>query len=116
MFNNKSTKSLRKKLRNDLSPVEVLLWARLKNKQLNGFKFRRQYSVGRYVLDFYCVELRLGIEIDEEDHFIDSDKIRYDKTRDEFMSSQDIKMLHVTGKEINENLEGVMGAIIEHLP
>lgn len=57
---------------------EIILWSRLKNRQLGGLRFRRQYSVGRYVVDFYCPEVRLVIEIDGDYHFTGEAK-QYDK-------------------------------------
>src|SRR4051812_15713439 len=60
----RSLKPRRRKLRRSLTPAEASLWRALKNSQLSGRKFRRQHSVGKYVLDFYCVEEWLAIELD----------------------------------------------------
>jgi very-short-patch-repair endonuclease len=49
--------------------AEIILWERLKNRQLEGYKFRRQYSVQDFVIDFYCPELKLAVEIDGESHY-----------------------------------------------
>ena len=62
--NEASQKQLRQSLRNNATSVEALLWRALKGKQVEGLKFRRQFGVGPFVLDFYCPELRLGIELD----------------------------------------------------
>jgi len=115
MFNDQSQKDLRKKLRNEMSPVEVLLWARLKGSQLEGYKFRRQYGVGSYVVDFYCPKKRLVVEVDGEEHFLSEGEEEHDKRRDEFLGSCGMKVLHVTGKEVNENMEGVIERILEVL-
>ena len=64
MFNDKSQRTLRKKLRSNMPAPEAILWSKLRAKQFKGLKFRRQYGIGHFVLDFYCVEIRLGIEID----------------------------------------------------
>ncbi len=68
IFNRSDQNDLRKKLRNEPTEAEVFLWQKLKNKQLNGYKFRRQYGIGEYVVDFYCVEARLAIEVDGPIH------------------------------------------------
>ena len=68
-FNRPSVKPRRQALRRTMPKAEVLLWMQLKGRQLLGCKFRRQYSVGSYVLDFYCPEIRLAIELDGDSHF-----------------------------------------------
>ncbi len=62
-------KTFRKKLRNHSTSAEAVLWTYLKHRQLDGRKFRRQYSIGNYIVDFYCAEEQLVIELDGEDHF-----------------------------------------------
>jgi very-short-patch-repair endonuclease len=61
--------------------AEVILWSRIKGKQLEGFKFRRQYSVDNFIIDFYCPALKFGIEVDGDSHFTEktilSDKKRH---------------------------------------
>jgi len=89
---------------------EALLWSKLRAKQFNNFKFRRQYGIGHFVLDFYCSKKRLAIEIDGESHF-NKNSIKYDKEREEKIKSNNIKIIRFTNKEIMENLEGVLIAI-----
>jgi very-short-patch-repair endonuclease len=67
--NIRSKKSFRKRLRKTLTPAEAALWRRLQGRQLLGKKFRRQHSVGRYIVDFYCPECRVAIELDGAGHF-----------------------------------------------
>src|SRR5690606_27676046 len=62
-------KAYRAALRKSLTPAEAILWNALKNKQLNGKKFRRQHSIENYIVDFYCAEEKLIIELDGEIHF-----------------------------------------------
>ena len=64
-----SKKKFRKQLRKSLTAAEAVLWKFLQRRQLDGKKFRRQISIGRYVVDFYCPECRLVIELDGERHF-----------------------------------------------
>ena len=80
LYNNQILKDRRKNLRNNQTPAELLLWSKLKRSQLNGSKFIRQYSVGPYILDFYCPKFRLGIELDGNQHK-SSDSVIYDTER-----------------------------------
>ena len=61
-FNRKEKKVQRKELRSNGTKYEATLWLILKNRQIDGVRFRRQFSVGEYILDFYCPELKLGID------------------------------------------------------
>ena len=63
-FNRKSEREKRRELRASMPDAEVMLWSRLKGRQLLGCRFRRQYSVGSYVIDFFSAEIKLGIEVD----------------------------------------------------
>lgn len=62
------TRELGRRLRLQMTPSEVTLWRILKNRQLDGLKFRRQYAIEGYILDFYCPQLALGIELDGQVH------------------------------------------------
>ena len=70
-------------------------------------KFHRQYGIGEYIVDFYCAELKLVIEIDGESHFTE-DAIKYDEIRTEFMESLKIKVIRFTNREVIENTKGVL--------
>ncbi|MDP3934804.1 MAG: endonuclease domain-containing protein [Candidatus Giovannonibacteria bacterium] len=115
IFNKKSQTSKRKILRNRMPPSELLLWPRLNNKQLNGFRFRRQYGIDRYVVDFYCPKLRLAIEIDGGYHR-SSDMKEYDPARQAAIEAIGIKFLRFSNKEIESDLEGVMKKLFNALP
>ncbi|NEZ65094.1 DUF559 domain-containing protein [Leptolyngbyaceae cyanobacterium CCMR0082] len=69
IYNKNSQKLNRQNLRRQMPKAEVILWIRLRRRQIAGVKFRRQYSVARFVLDFYCPELKLAIEIDGPTHY-----------------------------------------------
>ena len=90
--------------------AEVLVWSRLKGKQMVRFKFRRQYNVGPYVIDFYCPALKLAVEIDGDSHFHQEAEVR-DVSRQEFIESFGIRFLRFTNDEVHENLDGVFEAI-----
>lgn len=101
----------RKGLRNAPTKEEYKLWFRLKNKKL-GVKFRRQHSIGPYIIDFYCNERRLVIEIDGSTH---KNSKEYDKERTLFLNSLDIKVLRFWNSDISNNLDKVLEKIIAEL-
>ncbi len=90
--------------------AEVVLWSKLKGKSLDGHKFRRQYSVRRFVIDFYCPRLKLAIEVDGDSHYSDGSE-PYDRVRQDFIESFEISFLRFTNKEIYENLGEVLAKI-----
>ena len=100
----------RKDLRNNGTSEEILLWLRLKNSQF-GSKFRRQHSIGGYIVDFYCPSKKLVIEIDGSQHLAKENK-EYDEIRTKFFEGLDIKVLRFTNKEINHKIEEVIQKII----
>lgn len=111
LLNNKLEKKLlRKSLRNSATPQEVVLWSRLRGSQI-GFKFRRQTSIGNYILDFYCPEKRLGIEIDGSQHI----ESATDQKRTDFLNQQGIHILRFWNNEVNTNIEGVLLKIVTTL-
>ena len=72
-FKNKpELKEQRRQLRTYGTAAEATLWGMLKNRQIKGLRWRRQFSVGPYILDFYCPEIKLAIELDGKDHFTES--------------------------------------------
>ena len=106
-FNRTDQKIKRKTLRAKMPLAEVILWSRLKGKQLEGYKFRRQYSVKNFVIDFYCPELKLAIEVDGDSHYTE-DTFLSDRERQSLIEDFGIQFLRFTNREIYENLEGVL--------
>ena len=92
IYNNKSVKCLRKELRNNPTPTESALWELLRAGRLDGTKWRRQYSIGKYIVDFYCPKARLCIELDGDAHYSMQGDL-YDFNRDEYINSLGIKTL-----------------------
>ncbi len=111
IYNTQSMTKRRRELRRSAPRAELILWTYLKNKRINGYKFRRQYSIGGYVVDFYCPNLRLAIEVDGPSHFINSGVKEYDHERQRFIESLAIKVLHITNTDIYENIDGVMNML-----
>ena len=100
-------KTFRKELRNNLTPAEATLWKLLKGKQLEGRKFRRQHSVGNYILDFYCPSEQIAIELDGQGHF-EASQAEYDRERDLFLNYFGIRVLRFENKVVWENPEGLL--------
>lgn len=92
-----------------MTKAEVILWSKLKGKA-TGYKFRRQYSVGAFVLDFYCPELKLAIEVDGDSHFTDDAELK-DAIRERIVSEYGIYFLRFTNAEVSDNVDGVVTEI-----
>ncbi len=105
IYNKKRLKITRKKLRNEATETERILWEELKNSKFMWLKFRRQHSINRYILDFYNIKLKICIEVDWEIHL---DRKEYDKIRTEFLNAFWIKVIRFTNKEILENINLVL--------
>lgn len=108
--NRHELKEFRKELRNNATPAEKTLWRFLKNKQLQGRKFRRQFSVGNYILDFYCTSEKLCIELDGAGHYNDAG-FEYDQERTLFLNNLGIRVIRFENKEVFEALESVLECI-----
>ena len=108
-----SLQVFRRELRKHLTPAEVKLWTHIRSSQLEGRKFRRQHSVGRYILDFYCPQERLAIELDGEVHSFVSAQER-DLERDSFLNAQGIKVLRFENKAVFQDVEAVLIEIQRH--
>jgi len=114
IYNRTSEKEKRRRLRNDMTEPEIVLWSRIKNKQIDGHKFRRQYSVGPYILDFYCPEKKLAIEVDGGGHYTE-EGMAYDRVRSSEIEQLGIRFLRFTNVDIRENLYGVLTVVDETL-
>ena len=108
-FNRESETDKRRQLRGSMPTAEVILWSRLKGRQLHGCKFRRQYSVGSFVIDFLSVEIKLGIELDGDSHVQPGAK--YNRKRQQFIESFGIRIVRILNTEVYENLDGVLEMI-----
>ncbi len=110
-FNNlKILKPQRKYLRNNSTSAEATLWNHLKGSQLEGRKFRRQHSILYYILDFYCANEKINVELDGQQHF-EGEGLENDTKRDEYLKSLNIKTLRFENKQIFENIDGVLNEI-----
>ncbi len=101
----------RRSLRRQSPETERRLWKALRGRQLEGFKFGRQYSVGPYVLDFYCPALKLALEADGPTH--DSlDAQEYDTERQHYIEAHGIRFLRFTNAQIRDQPDQVLSLIL----
>jgi len=112
--NNKvSLKPLRQQLRNALTPAEARLWMQLRNSQVAGRKFRRQHSVGPFVLDFYCAQEQLAVELDGAAH--DHERaVERDEARTRYLESVGVTVVRFENRDVIDNLEAVLQTIRSH--
>jgi len=112
LYNKTSEREKRRTLRNNLTPAETKLWAKLRGRQLENCKFRRQYSIGAFVVDFYAPELKLAIEIDGDSHF-QPEAVKYDRERQLFLEAKGIRVVRFTNEQVYQQLDEVVEAIAQ---
>lgn len=93
-----------KELRRNRTEAEKRLWERLRRKRIDGFRFRQQTPLGKYIVDFICFEAKLIVELDGGQH---AEQVEYDARRTEWLESQGFRVLRFWNNEIFENIEGV---------
>ena len=98
---------LKRRLRSNMTSPETRLWSRLRARQLQGLKFRRQHGIGPYIVDFYCPEQSLVIEVDGDSH-ADADQIVRDQLRDKYFQSLGLRVIRYFNNDIVKNLAGVL--------
>ncbi len=103
-----------RELRFRLTDAEKLLWNLLRNRRFYGFKFRRQHPVSRYILDFYCHNAKLAVELDGSGHAGDAQKV-YDTDRTKELEGAGIIVLRFWNSDVLENIESVLEAIYSAL-
>lgn len=91
------------RLRRDMTDAERKLWLALRDRRLDGFKFRRQSTIGPYVVDFLCIEARLIVEVDGGQH-----NANIDAPRTRFLEERGYRILRFWNNEVIENFEGVL--------
>jgi very-short-patch-repair endonuclease len=114
IYNKKKFQERRRALRNNMPKSEVVLWSKIKNRQIHGERFLRQYGVDQYVLDFYCPRLKLAIEVDGDSHFMPGAE-EQDKARQEYIEALGIHFLRFINVDILENIDGVCQRIFDEI-
>jgi len=112
LINTPPLKARRKELRNNPTAAETVLWKYLQRRQILGKKFRRQYSIGRYIVDFFCFECDIAIELDGAPHFREL-REDYEAQRTAFLQGQGIQLIRFENRIIYENIEAVLETIRE---
>ncbi|OGH68888.1 MAG: hypothetical protein A2754_00745 [Candidatus Magasanikbacteria bacterium RIFCSPHIGHO2_01_FULL_47_8] len=107
---NPITKSRAKDLRNNATLSEVLLWEKLKSKQLLGYQFNRQKRIGNYIVDFYCYKLRLIIEVDGFSHNF---KVDYDRKRHSDLEALGLNVVHIEDVQVKKDIDNVVQVIFD---
>ena len=107
---NPKLKAFARELRNNSTKSEIFLWLKLKNKQFYGYDFHRQKPIDNYILDFYCYELLLGIEVDGYSHqFLEV--YNKDTVKEKRMNELGIAVLRFSDEEVQKDMENVLRAI-----
>lgn len=101
-----------KRLRREQTPAEKVLWEALRDRRLNGLRFRRQHPLGQLILDFYCPDHRLVIEVDGSVHS-DPEQAARDISRNEHLAASGYTVIRFRNEEVLSNLQAVTEAITE---
>ena len=104
-----NTKGKARILRKSMTQAEKILWSKLRRRQLNGLFFRKQHPYGIYILDFFCHEANLAIEVDGEIHL---DKISYDNERTKYLEATGISVIRFTNKDVEDRIDYVLNKIV----
>jgi len=109
IYYNPKLKPLARKLRNNSTLSEILLWEEIKYRKIFGYKFLRQKPIGNYIVDFFCNELKLVIEIDGDSH--DNENFEYDMKRQKRLESIGLTMLRFDDLEVKKDMDNVLMAL-----
>lgn len=108
---NPALKQRAKELRRAGNLAEVLLWNQLKKNQFLGLDFDRQKIIGNYIVDFFCAEKSVVIEVDGSSH---NDKAEYDANRDAYLQGLNLTVIHISDHEVKNNLPDVLVFLRSH--
>jgi|SRR3990172_3705512 len=114
IYNEQKLRERRKGLRRNQTDAEKLLWNKLRGREISGLKFYRQFSVGAYILDFFCPQIKLAVELDGGQHAEEENK-EYDAIRTDYLKGIGIEVLRFWNNEVMKNIEGVLQVIEERL-
>jgi very-short-patch-repair endonuclease len=98
-----------KDLRRDSAPAEFILWNMLRDRQLNGFKFKRQVPIEPFIADFYCAAAKLVVELDGDSH---SERVVYDEQRTRILADAGLMVIRFENTNIFEHLDSVLESIL----
>jgi very-short-patch-repair endonuclease len=99
-----------RQLRRKLTLPEGLMWIALRGRKLAGLRFRRQHPMGPYILDFYCDEARLAVEIDGESHS-HPDRMRHDERRTIWLEARGVRVVRLAARDVLADMDAVLGYV-----
>ena len=114
LYYDNKLKQFARDLRKNMTEAEKLLWSKVRRKQIKNLQFYRQRIIGNYIVDFYCSQAKLVIELDGEQHYNEIGKEK-DEYRDSYLTGTGLKVLHFTNKDVFDNLDGVLQYIVKQL-
>ncbi|OGH79143.1 MAG: hypothetical protein A2469_03670 [Candidatus Magasanikbacteria bacterium RIFOXYC2_FULL_40_16] len=112
--NKSSTKNRRIQLRKNQTKAERELWLKIRSKQLLGCKFRRQYNIDYYIVDFYCHELKLIIELDGYIHG-EEENIKRDLKREDYLKDKGYNIIRYRNEQIKYDIDAVLQDMMNHI-
>ena len=98
-----------RQMRREPTKAEKLMWSKLRNRQLGDYKFRRQHLIGNYIVDFYCAETHLIVEVDGESHAFQEE---YDRERTGWLEEQGYHMFRFANLDVLQHTDSVLEAIL----
>ena len=114
LHNDPTLKERRRELRRNQTEAEKAFWTHVRNSQFHGMRFFRQYSVGPYILDFYCPGLKLAVELDGGQHNL-QENLEYDEARSEFLEANGITVLRFWNHDVLLNVQSVLAKVEEKI-
>ncbi len=99
-----------REMRHPQTPAEATLWRALRNRNLK-YKFRRQHPIGHFIIDFYCAQAKLCIEVDGASH-LEPEQVKYDKARTDFLEGLGYKMIRFANNDVRYNINAVVDEIV----
>ena len=112
VYNNSIYKTRRRELRRKQTDAENILWTHLRGRKLEKCKFWRQYSIGPYILDFYCPQIRLAIEVDGSQH---EETVEYDQERKKYLIDLNITTIRYYNTDVMSNIQKVIEDIRKNI-
>jgi len=101
-----------RRLRHNQTKAEGILWSIVRNRQFGGYKFRRQKPIGPYIVDFYCSDAKVAVELDGGGHF---DQLEYDQQRDDYLAKKNIVVLRFLNEQLLKDTDCVLADIWDTL-
>jgi very-short-patch-repair endonuclease len=107
-------KQRRRDLRRNQTEAEKTFWSQVRNRQFRSLRFFRQYSIGPYVLDFYCPKTSIAVELDGGQHAWD-ERREYDTLRADYLKAHEIEVMRFWNNDVLQNIKGVLARIEEKI-